>query len=61
MNEYKGYKLEHDGGFGMISIKPMGRGSVPKELTGTYTNRVMAMKAIDFLEANKNGKAKSAK
>jgi len=33
--------------FSMINIEPIGRGSVLKELRGTYTTKNMAMRAID--------------
>lgn len=55
--EYNGYKVEGDGVFGYCHIKPLGKGSVPKELRGTYTTKTFAQKAIDFhLSTNKKGK-----
>lgn len=55
--EYKGYKIEGDGTFGYSHIKPLGKGSVPVPLRGTYTTKVFAQKAIDgYLATNKKGK-----
>lgn len=45
--EYKGYKIEGDKTFALYVIKPMGRGTVPKELRGKYTSQREAMVAID--------------
>lgn len=60
--EYKGYKIESDGTFGHKVIKPVGRGSVPESLRGSFTTNVFAMKQIDqYEEVSKNGKAKSGK
>lgn len=61
--EYNGYKIEGDGMFGYSHIKPLGKGSVPLPLRGTYTTQTFAQKAIDFhVSTNKkavnNGKAK---
>ena len=63
MIEYDGYKLEHDGGFGMITIKPLGKGSVPKALGGQYTTYKFAKQAIDAHKSRgaANGKAKPDK
>lgn len=48
--EYKGYSLQGMGTFAMVVIKPLGRGSVPKELRGKYTSYAQAKRAIDQLE-----------
>lgn len=63
MKDYEGFKLEHDGTMGMISVKAQGRGSVPVKLRGDYTSYSQAIKAIDqhLLEKTTNGKAKSNK
>lgn len=63
MQEYKGYKLEADGKFGMVAIKPIGRGSVPKELGGDYTSYFYAQRAVDNYAKGKesDGKTKSSK
>lgn len=45
--EYKGYNIVGDNTFGMVSIKPVGRGSVNNALLGGYTSRAFAMRAID--------------
>ena len=45
--EYKGYNILHDGSFGMYTIKPLGKGSVPRELKGRYTSYGAAQAAID--------------
>ncbi|WP_211342259.1 hypothetical protein [Litorilituus sediminis] len=47
LDEYAGFKLAHDSVYGYINIKPVGRGSVPKQLRSVYTNREFAKKAID--------------
>lgn len=60
--EYKGFKLMSDGTFSLTLIKPIGKGSVPKELRGSYTNKTMARKAIDLVERGKsNGKATASR
>jgi hypothetical protein len=60
--EYKGFLIESDGTFGHKVIKPIGRGSVPAKLKGTFTTNVFAMKQIDQYEGEKkDGKAKSSK
>ena len=64
--EYNGYKIEGDGTFGYSNIKPIGKGSVPLELRGTYTTKTFAQKAIDGYIATKkkgkiNGKAENSK
>lgn len=58
--EYKDYKIVSDSKFIMKVIKPIGRGSIPKELEGLYTNAAQAQRAIDLYLANKekpSGKA----
>lgn len=54
--EYNGYKIVGDGVFGYSEIKPLGKGSVPLGLRGTYTTKSFAMKAIDFHVSNNKGK-----
>ncbi len=64
MLEYGGYKIAHDGSFGMYTIKPLTRGSTPKELKGRYTSYGAAKAAIDASNKSRKGKtdgeAKSA-
>lgn len=55
--EYGGYRIEHDGSFGMYTIKPLGRGSTPKELKGRYTSYGAAQFAIDASNKTKKGKS----
>lgn len=55
--EYGNYKIVHDGTFGMYTIKPLGRGSTPKELKGRFTNYGSAKSAIDASNKMKKGKA----
>lgn len=51
--EYKGYSIENDGTFGMKEIRPIGKGSVPIVLRGSFTKTSLAQKAIDkYLEEN---------
>lgn len=46
--EYKGYKIEGDGTFGMKVIKVIGfGGTLPEVLKGAYSKAVDAMQAID--------------
>lgn len=59
--EYNGFLIVADGTFGYKEIKPVGRGSVPVELRGRYTNDRYAKGAIDsYLESDK-GVKKGAK
>ena len=51
--EYKNYNLESDGTFGMIYVKPKGKGSVPLQLRGAYTSLRHAQVAIDSVESDK--------
>lgn len=57
MQEYGGYYIAHDGTFGMYTIKPIGRGSTPKELKGRYTSYGAAQEAINASNKAKKGKA----
>lgn len=51
--EYKGYSIENDGTYGMKEIRPIGKGSVPLVLRGSFTKTTLAQKAIDkYLEEN---------
>jgi len=59
--EYRGYKIEGDGTFGLYEIKPLGRGSVPKPLRGKYTNHSQAKVAIDQYESSKDKGRKNVK
>lgn len=52
--EYNGYQIDTDGTYGMKMIKTIGRGSLPLELRGVFTNTYMAKKAIDISLAIKN-------
>ena len=54
--EYKNYKIVNDGVYGYKHIKPIGKGSVPVLLRGTYTTVKEAIKAIDAHEGIKGGK-----
>lgn len=56
MVEYKGYKIQADGTFSMYTIKPTGKGSIPKELRGRYTSYLAAQKQIDaYVKAKGKG------
>lgn len=60
--EYKGYGLNRDS-TGLLEIKPIGRGSVPKALRGKFTSTNWASRAIDSYLTSKeksSGKAESA-
>jgi hypothetical protein len=58
--EYKGYNIIADGTYGNKTIKPVGKGSVPKALRGAFTTQYFAQKQIDaYLEDTKNGKSKT--
>tara|TARA_R100000687_G_C6440413_1_gene160226 strand:- start:275 stop:487 length:213 start_codon:yes stop_codon:yes gene_type:complete len=54
--EHGGYKIVHDGSFGMYTIKPLSRGSTPKELKGRYTSYGAAKAAIDASNKGRKGK-----
>jgi hypothetical protein len=61
--EYMGYIIEGDGTYGMKVIKPIGRGSIPLELRGTFTTITTAKRVIDILNSKKevsNAKVSSA-
>jgi hypothetical protein len=45
--EYSGYNIVGDGTYGMKLIKTIGRGSLPLELRGVFTDSRMAQRAID--------------
>jgi len=51
--EYGGYAIEGDGTYGMKVIKPIGRGSIPLELRGTFTTVTTAKRVIDILHSKK--------
>lgn len=51
--EYNGFKVVSDGAFGMKCIKPIGKGSVPLELRGSYTNAWLAKRQIDLYLSSK--------
>lgn len=60
--EYKGYNIVSTPVYTMKSIKPIGKGSVHKELTGLYTSASEAEKAIDrFLVEKEKAGAKTKK
>lgn len=56
IKEHGGYRIEHDGSFGMYTIKPLSRGSTPKDLKGRYTSYGAAKAAIDAFNKLKRGK-----
>lgn len=59
--EYRGYLIVQAGKTMMKEVKPVGKGSVPKELRGFYTTSRFAEIAIDATIGKKeatNGKAK---
>lgn len=56
--EYKGYKIVGDGTFGMRHVKGIGKGDIPTALKGVFTGIKDACKAIDMLEADKEGGAR---
>lgn len=53
--EYNGYKIVHDGTFGMYVIRPLGKGSTPKNLKGRFTSYGAAQQAIDASNKMKKG------
>ena len=52
-SEYEGFKIDGDGTFSMKVIKPVGKGSIPVALRGSYTSTREAEVAIDRYLANK--------
>lgn len=59
--EYRGYKIQGDGTFGLYEVKPLGRGTVPKSLRGKYTTHKDAKVAIDQYESSKEKGRKNGK
>lgn len=57
MEEYKGYNLGvNELSFGLVKIKAKGQGKVPKRLSGVFTSKGDAIKAIDgYLNSLKKG------
>lgn len=51
--EYNGYNIDGDGSYGMKLIRTIGRGSLPLELRGHFSNEHEARKAIDKSRALK--------
>lgn len=49
---YEGYKLVSSFGT-MVAIKALGKGTVRKELRGSYTSKTEAIKAIDNFKGRK--------
>ena len=45
--EYKGYKIIGDGTYGQKVIKNIGPGTIPRNLSGSFTNDAEAIRAID--------------
>jgi hypothetical protein len=61
-HEYKGYQITSSNAFTMKVIKPIGKGTVSKELQGLYTSTAEAEKVIDrFLAAQETRNAKTNK
>lgn len=59
--EYKGYRLIHDN-YCMVRITQIGKGAIPLQLRGDFTNQNVAKTAIDsYLELKgvKDGKPSS--
>lgn len=55
--EYKGYKIEGDGTFGMKVIRRIGAGTLPQFLLGSYTKVENAKADIDSYLAQKQEEA----
>lgn len=55
--EHNEYLIEPDGS-GLYSIKPIGKGTVIKELRGLYTKISLAIEAIDLHEERVKAKRK---
>jgi len=54
---YRDYKIVSSGKPFSLVIKPVGRGSVPSDLKGSYTNSTFAMQKIDaFLDKKEKGR-----
>lgn len=62
MTEYRDYKIDRHPGFTLYMIKPKGKGSVPKVLTGWYTSIREVTEAIDkYLSLKEKEKANGKK
>lgn len=56
--EYRGYNLEMLGTFPVFQVKSRGQGPVPKALSGMYTTKTEAIKAVDmYLNSLKKGRS----
>jgi len=53
MSEYDKYTIESDGPYGLKVIKSKGSGALPNVLKGHFTSDIMAIRAIDTYNANK--------
>lgn len=64
--EYKGYNIVPERGITQFRVKNKGSGPVPKPLSGSYTSRGTAEKAVDsylntlLKKGRGNGKTKDA-
>lgn len=56
MTEYREYQIVGDKTFGMKTIRPSGRGTVPGELRGSFTDFRNAKLAIDKYLSEKEKK-----
>lgn len=54
--EYKGFMIVGDNGFGMKLIKRKGTGALPAMLQGLFTTSTEAYKAIDHTVSEKGNK-----
>ncbi len=60
--EYNGYKITNAECYSLKVIKPVGKGSAHKELTGLYTSTGEAEKAVDrFLAEKEKPRGKAVK
>lgn len=61
-SEYNGFKIDSDGTYSMKVIKPVGKGSVPVSLRGSYTSTSEAEGAIDkYLSSKEKTSGKATK
>lgn len=58
-NEYKGYRIVPTESFTFHRIINVGSGKASNQLSGAYTDKVSAMKAIDQLQSDNDAKEAS--
>lgn len=58
--EYQGFLIKGDGTYGYLKVAPLGKGSVPMELRGSWTNSTFAKESIDTYLKSKEVKSNAS-